>query len=79
MLVSAKGGPMSAHESVRADDRFDCPECRLPFPAFGVTNIVRHLIMWHPNTPLGAELAEHERVLAQRRARQAVLQGDFIG
>jgi hypothetical protein len=70
---------MSTYDRGRADDRFYCPECRLPFPAFGVTNIVRHLIMWHPRTPLGAELAEHERLLAQRRARQAVLEANFIG
>jgi hypothetical protein len=70
---------MSAYDSVRADDRFYCPECRLPFPAFGVTNIVQHLIMGHPNTPLGAELADHDRLLAARRARQAVSQANFIG
>jgi hypothetical protein len=70
---------MSAYDSVRADDRFNCPECRLPFPAFGVTNIVQHLIKWHPNTPLGAELAEHQRLLAARRAREAVSRANFIG
>lgn len=70
---------MSTYDSVRADDLFYCPECRLPFPAFEVTNIIRNLIMWHPNTPLGAELAEHERLLAERRARQAVLEANFIG
>jgi hypothetical protein len=70
---------MFKHGSVRSDDRFYCPECRLPLPAFGVTNIVRHLITWHPNTRLGAELAEHEQLLLQRRAKQAVLEANFIG
>jgi hypothetical protein len=70
---------MSAYDSVPADDRFHCPECRQPLPASGVTTIVQHLIMWHPNTPLGAELAEHERLLAAKRAKQAVSQANFIG
>jgi len=68
---------MSTYDSV--DDRFYCPECRLPLPAFGVTDIFHHLVMWHPTTPLGAELGEHERLLAERRARQAVLEANFIG
>lgn len=70
---------MLTYDTVRADDRFYCPECRMPFPAFGVTSIVRHLIAWHPSTRLGAELAEHEQFLVQRRARQAVLDANFIG
>jgi hypothetical protein len=78
-FVSGERSPMSAYDSVRADDRLYCPECRLPFPAFGVTNILQHLIIWHPYTPLGAELAVHERLLEARRARRAVSQANFIG
>ncbi len=70
---------MSTYDTVGATDRFYCPECHLPFPAFGVTNIVRHLIMWHPNTPLGAELTEHQRVLVERRARRALSDANSIG
>jgi hypothetical protein len=61
---------MSAYDSVRADDRLYCPECRLPFPAFGVTNILQHLIIWHPYTPLGAELAA-ARTTPRSETRQA--------